>query len=361
MSKTQAPKPYIYWFAYFNTNEPSVRYRATYPLEQLKETHEIDSVIVYPEYSLKAIFLFLRVYLEILFWRRPNSWVVYQKIHTNGIYTKALKVLLALQPTKTLYDIDDAEHLRQPIPNLHYFIRRCTACLVGSQALAAYIRPLNRQVHLLTSPVLQHPWVKKTRNEQFTIGWIGYYGAHRRNLRQLIFPALIALKRSIKLVILGVKSRAEVADIQAYFVAHPQVEVEAPMNLDWLDEAAVYQRIQQFDVGLAPLMDTAFNRAKSAFKLKQCLSCGVPVLGSPVGENKQFLEVGKQGYFCATKEAYQMQLEKIATANDATYQAWSEAARASLQGFNLEAYNTALLAVLTKETKDISNPSLSTH
>ncbi len=41
--------------------------------------------------------------------------------------------------------------------------------------------------------------------------------------------------------------------------------------------------IAGFDVGLAPLDDIAFNRARSNVKLKEYAICGVPWLASPVG------------------------------------------------------------------------------
>ncbi len=43
---------YIYWFAYYNLNAPSVRYRAQYPLKFLKEKYNIQNTFIYPEYKI---------------------------------------------------------------------------------------------------------------------------------------------------------------------------------------------------------------------------------------------------------------------------------------------------------------------
>jgi glycosyltransferase involved in cell wall biosynthesis len=43
--------------------------------------------------------------------------------------------------------------------------------------------------------------------------------------------------------------------------------------------------IQQFHVGVMPLPDTPWSRGKCAYKLIQCMACGIPVVASRVGAN----------------------------------------------------------------------------
>ena len=61
---------------------------------------------------------------------------------------------------------------------------------------------------------------------------------------------------------------------------------------------SVYHQIARFDVGVSPLLDTEFNRGKSAFKLKQCLSCGIPFWAAVLARTSTFLQEGVNGYFC---------------------------------------------------------------
>jgi glycosyltransferase involved in cell wall biosynthesis len=101
-----------------------------------------------------------------------------------------------------------------------------------------------------------------------------------------------------------VEDEAEVCEIQSIFRSNPNITVDAPLGLDWHDEPSIYKIICTFDIGVSPLIDNEFNRGKSAFKLKQCLSCGIPVLASSVGENIAFISHGKNGYFCDTPDEY---------------------------------------------------------
>lgn len=48
--------------------------------------------------------------------------------------------------------------------------------------------------------------------------------------------------------------------------------------------ASLIDEVREFDVGIAPLADIEFNRARSNVKLKEYAAAGVPWLASPVGE-----------------------------------------------------------------------------
>ncbi len=337
---------HIYWFAYFNKDEPSVRYRGLYALQYMQAHHGISWDIVYPGYDLYSILSFLHVYGSALFSRRADSVIVFQKIYRPGIYTAALKFLLWCRPSRTVYDIDDAEYLRYPDEVIRHFMCRCSVVAVGSEALDVYAKQYNPATVLLTSPVIEQPCRRKERNAPLRIGWIGYYGAHRANLHQLLFPAVSSLDRPVTLMILGVKSEEEASEIRNYFLGKEHIQVEAPVGIEWLDEESVYERIATMDIGVAPLLDTAFNRAKSAFKLKQCLSCGVPVIGSPVGENRRFLLDGVNGMIAEDAAAFLTALQKICDMPQDRYEEMSKAAVASHKAFDMEHYYGAMAPFL---------------
>lgn len=340
---------HIYWFAYFGLQEPSVRYRAKYPLELLRDKYKITYDLVMPSYRPLKIIAFLKVYFEILLSRKNDSIVVFEKIRTRRLYATALKILLFIRSKNTVYDIDDADYIKFPPVTIFHFMRHCEKCTVGSSALANVTRPLNKNVFLLTSPVIDHSYIKSSRNKRFTIGWIGYYTAHRDSLMTLFFPALLKAGIPVDLVIMGIKLPEHIREVNNYFSACENISVITPENINWQNEDEIYKQISVFDIGVAPLLNTPINQAKSAFKLKQYLSCGVPVLASSIGENKSFLEDGYNGYYCDDADDYYKRIMQVANMDDACYFSLSANALKTREKFNMQYYCDSLLEYLQCE------------
>ncbi len=270
---------FIYWFAYYNTDSPSVRYRGQYPLQYLKARQGINSFFITPSYNPVNIIRFLRAYFSALLFTKTGSIIVIQRVNSNFIYANLLKVLVKFRKKHTIYDLDDADYLEYPDNTINYFLRNCTAVTAGSKELFNYFSSFNDFVILNTSPTPDLKIIKQQRNDLFTIGWIGGFGgAHRISLLKYFFPSLINFPFKVKLVLLGVKNKADQEFLLKYFSTFENVILDIPVNIDWKNESNIQQRLAGFDVGIATLLNTEAQRAKSAFKLKQYLNNGVPVL-----------------------------------------------------------------------------------
>jgi glycosyltransferase involved in cell wall biosynthesis len=336
---------HIYFFVNYNKQSPSVRYRIVFLATFLQRNHNINHSFVYPSYRFDNILYFIYIFFEVLFFRKSNSVIVFHKIHTNRIYAPLLKMLLYFRPQNTIYDIDDADYLRFQPKNINYFLKKCQYVTVGSEELKKYSKQFNANIYLLSSPVIDHNCFKIQKNKTLTIGWIGFFNGHRENLYQYAFPAIRALDFKVKLVVLGVVKQKHFEEISAYFAENQMIEVSMPCPLDWLNEVSIYELIKNFDVGIAPLLDTEFNRAKSAFKLKQCLSCGIPVLASYVGENVNFIEEGYNGFFCNTKEEFMGKLTMFKNMDDKQYAKLSKNAQKSAKHFDMNYYANSFLKI----------------
>jgi len=292
------------------------------------------------------------VYFSALLFHRKDSVIIIQKVFTNGIYANALKFLVIARKKNTVFDLDDAEYVRHPAGTLNFFLKNCSSVTVGSNSLKDYALKFNKNVFLNTSPVISHNYLKSAKNERLAIGWIGDFGngnksfypfSHKKSLFELFFPSLEKITIPVKLVLLGISNKIDNEEIRAYFSENKNLELEIPEKIDWQDEDWVYDKIKDFDIGIAPMVDHEFNRAKSAFKVKQYLSCGVPVLASSTGENASFVKHGINGFLCDSPEDYTRYLNHFARISPDDYKIMSDNAFNSSLNFRTGNYCEKLI------------------
>ncbi|MFM9984565.1 MAG: glycosyltransferase [Flavobacteriales bacterium] len=361
---------HLYWFAYHNAHSASVRYRGLYVVEYLKREFNYSCDFIVPGYSFGIVFRFIRLFCEIVFFKKKNAVIVVQKVHSKGIYARAIRGMIRLSGLPVIYDIDDAEYLRCDPTMLHSFLQRADVCVVGSKRLQHYCMQFNQQVAINTSPVIAHNNEKYKENEVFTIGWIGGYNtnnpvsaafSHKLSLHQLFFPALKEIDIPIHLILLGVTEEEDVWQLDELFKANENIRIEVPLIIDWQDEDYIYRQLARCDIGVAPMVDHPFNHAKSAFKVKQYLSCGVPVLASDVGENGRFVHHGENGYLCSGMEDFRLRLIEFMEMDIHTRQKFSTCAKASASEFDMEGYCDVIRGVIQSVTTEESSLALETN
>jgi glycosyltransferase involved in cell wall biosynthesis len=60
-----------------------------------------------------------------------------------------------------------------------------------------------------------------------------------------------------------------------------------------------------------PLTDDDWSRGKCGFKAIQCMSCGVPVVASAVGVNREIITDGVDSFLATTKEEWVEKLGRL--------------------------------------------------
>jgi glycosyltransferase involved in cell wall biosynthesis len=71
--------------------------------------------------------------------------------------------------------------------------------------------------------------------------------------------------------------------------------------------------IQQFSIGVMPLLDNEFARGKCSMKLLEYMACGIPSVGSRVGENRHVITEGENGFLASSAEEWADVLEHLLT------------------------------------------------
>lgn len=212
--------------------------------------------------------------------------------------TMVAPLLAAMQAAGTGYALDlDDDLLEVPAdkdPSGNYrayasllkdLVGQARLVTASTPALAARLRPLNLRTHLLEDRLDEALWrgplpVGASRNG-FTALYMGTK-THAADLT-MIAPALAATAAQhpdFRLAVIGVQD----GDLPpwAWRVDVPESARSYQRFVPWLKSLAA-----RFDLAIAPLEDTPFNRHKSGLKLLDMLGLGLPVLASDVAPYRE--------------------------------------------------------------------------
>jgi glycosyltransferase involved in cell wall biosynthesis len=85
-----------------------------------------------------------------------------------------------------------------------------------------------------------------------------------------------------------------------------------PSEVKPWSESTEVREMQQFDVGIMPLVDAPFERGKNGFKLIQYMASARPVIGSPIGVNREIITDRVNGFQVTTDDVWIRALEALA-------------------------------------------------
>ncbi len=210
---------------------------------------------------------------------------------------------------RLIYDLDDAVMYRPTGEGGYsltrrYQFRNTVNCadwvIAGNAYLQAEVERYHARVSVIPTVLDPRGYTPKTDHgsgDTVTIGWIG----SRSNLAYLaeIGPALDRL-----------------------FEAHPKVQLKIVADAGMqIGKIPVVERrwsapdepddLRSFDIGIMPLPDDRWTRGKCGFKIIQYMACGLPVVCSPVGANREILQDGIAGFFATSDDEWQKQLSRL--------------------------------------------------
>lgn len=329
----------IIWFNFFSNSAPSVRYRGTYLLDYLGKHQGISSEHYLPKRSLSS-FLRLSGLITKLLFARTSYIVVIQRVSSFGLYATLLKLVIRLRKRTHYfcYDLDDA--IYEEMANdaqIRWFMQHVHQVIVGSDELVRYAQQCNKNVQLITTPVVSTDLdASPTVSDRLTLGFIGcYWGTHYRNMQDWVLPALIELDFPVTLEIIGAEKEAE-RQLTERFLANSLVTLQFKSIDNWMDEDEINQAMIGWHLGLAPLNDSVVCRAKSAFKVKQYLNLGIPAVSTNVGENPKFIQHGQTGFLFSTLDELKTILTTFYTMSEAERRVLCDNAKASAREFQLK-------------------------
>lgn len=179
-------------------------------------------------------------------------------------------------------------------------MKGANAVIAGSGHIMDYAIRYNQCVHWVPTvidlnryPDAQPP---RQRDGIFTIGWIG---SHSTSVYLRIVESILnefCMTHNARVVAIG--ENMEPLSIQSF------------QRIPW-SEITEVNNLSQIDVGIMPLPDTPWTRAKCAFKLIQYMGCWKPTISSPVGENVRVVEEGVNGFLASTPKEWLTALDRL--------------------------------------------------
>lgn len=203
-------------------------------------------------------------------------------------------------------DHSDARELRPKAKVVQRLLRDAGAVFVSTPALAESLAPLRPDAVVVPNGLDERLWAdlptgatpeRRARAGPVRLLCMGT-ATHARDFA-VIEPALGRLKDTfggrVTIDILGVSTRADLPD----WVNRPAMPQNAtatyPGFVNWITQQAGW------DIGLAPLADTAFNRCKSAIKTLDYAALGLAVVASDVAVFRGSLAEGPGGMLAANR------------------------------------------------------------
>ena len=230
-----------------------------------------------------------------------------------------LERILARRDVRLVYDTDDATYLRpaftpnSPFQRLRRFekvaevVTRARWVSAATEPIAGWARGYNSNVSVvpMALDLATYDRARQARaaSHTLTLGWAGTAGG-LRYLHSLA-PVLrdLASTHDFRLRVLSGGYRQ---------VCLPGVPVDAR---PWRPETGL-EEMARFDIGLVPLDDTPFERAKFPFKLLQYTALKVPLVSAGVGLAASVIHHGENGLLANSTEDWRDALTTlIADAN----------------------------------------------
>lgn len=171
------------------------------------------------------------------------------------------------------------------------------AVTVSTSGLADVFQDLSDNVHLLPNTVpLELLSMDKGRHKGLRIGY-GGSPTHAGDWAPYAYAiGKASTEQGAELCVTGPDEIGTANVVQEPWCANVP---------DW------WRRVATFDIGLAPLVDSRFNRSKSFIKILEYAALGVPFIASPVGPYREHVIDGVNGFLASTPEEWSERLTQL--------------------------------------------------
>jgi len=224
-----------------------------------------------------------------------------------------LQKLYKLKKIKIIFDLDDALFLpiskilgvkfRSPkFSHLDRIVKNSDYVTVNGRYLLRYVRPLNQKVDVIPDPIDTNLFISRSKNrsDKIVIGWEGNPKVHYENLAMLVKPLeKLGQKYGIKFKIVSYLGDIKVK--QLFKKLESLIEIDYGLD-HWVPLDKFAKSLSEFDIMVAPLKRTLWYEGKSVSRVGYGMAMSIPVVASPVGEQKYIIKHGYNGFIAENEE-----------------------------------------------------------
>jgi glycosyltransferase involved in cell wall biosynthesis len=223
----------------------------------------------------------------------------------------ALEWLLFRFNRRVVFDYDDAIYFTPRVDGtwrrsarrrrkIEKILRWSRGVAAGSAALEEFARavqPRVARVPTVVDTARYRPRAPAGASADVVIGWFGI-----PSNQIYLAPLVPALRRVLERF-----PRARVRILTRHYrpLDLPRVEF-----VEWTRDAEPEQ-VAAFDIGLSPMADNEWTRAKCGARVLVYMACGVPCVASPVGTHRELIEDGRTGLLAETPEQWESALARL--------------------------------------------------
>ena len=235
----------------------------------------------------------------------PDDLLYFQRPIHNTPFTYLAAAYKLLRRRRMIFDFCDPLFVHAPTKT-RLMTRLADAVVVSCEDLAVWARRYNSNVHVVPNSVPAEeirPRPDTDADRTPVVGWTGAARLHQANLR-LLLPALSRVDRRFTFRLIGARGADELVTEMRRL---PGLDLEI---VDWLEPSRMATATADLDIAVLPLEQSIWN-AKLVTKLIEYLAAGVPVIASPVGDNRFAIIDGENGYLASSAEEWATKLRRL--------------------------------------------------
>lgn len=131
-----------------------------------------------------------------------------------------------------------------------------------------------------------------------------------------------------------------------------QPETRGTLELIPWTEGTEVELIKSMDIGVMPLPNTPWARGKCGYKLIQYMACGLPVVASPVGVNRDIVEHGVNGFLAESDEEWRAAIDTLLNDADLRHRMGTAGRRKVEQQYSLQIWGQRVAEMLRSVVED---------